>query len=232
MAVCLIIYFVWVKKIKTPTVVTEILLVKYNKKLKKIKQITAKNNIVFEVEKYFSKIANQELNFDNIEENIKTIKKIKNNYEVFKDLKNIKNKNEYSQKLKNLEKNCLLYEFKDEIKLLDDNNKYFEIFCFNKSKLNFELQRYFGSQDFFVFENKYFLLNSNKIYLIDGNNIFNSDVDQYNINIKKCAKTIDNKLVYKIIIKINNILIEKEVVVPQKKLQKLLNKNIFTNTNN
>lgn len=228
MVVCLIIYFVFSKKIKMPTRLTEFVVDKYNKKLKKIAEISKKNEINFDEKIYQSKIEPEKLTLDNIEKNIKTLKKIKKNTDLIKNALALTNKDEFEKALGELAAGCELFEFKDELKMSEEDNKLFEVFDFKKSKLDFEMQKYFGSQDFFVHDEKYFFFDKNKAYVIDTKNVFKSDVLQYNLEISESKEKTEEKVpIFEL--KISELNLSKKIQVPQKNMQNYLRKKIKPN---
>ena len=225
MIVCLIIYFVFSKKIKMPTRLTEFVIDKYNKKLKKFAAISKKNEINFDEKIYQSKIESEKLTLDNLEKNIKTLKKIKKNTDLIKNALALTNKDEFEEALSELAAGCELFEFKDELKISEEDNKLFEVFNFKKSKLDFEMQKYFGSQDFFVYDEKYFFFDKNKAYLIDIKDVFKSDVLQYNLEIAESKEKTEEKVpIFEL--KIAELNLSKKIQVPQKNMQNYLRKKI------
>ena len=228
MIVCLVIYFVFNQKIKMPTRLTEFVIDKYNKKLKKIAAISKKNEINFDEKIYQSKIESEKLTLDNLEKNIKTLKKIKKNTDLIKNALALTNKDEFEKALGELAAGCELFEFKDELKTSEEDNKLFEVFDFKKSKLDFEMQKYFGSQDFFVHDEKYFFFDKNKAYVIDTKNVFKSDVLQYNLEISESKEKTEEKVpIFEL--KILELNLSKKIQVPQKNIQNYLRKKIKPN---
>ena len=228
MIVCLIIYFVFSKKIKMPTRLTEFVVDKYNKKLKKLAAISKKNEINFDEKAYQSKIEPEKLTLENLEKNIETLKKIKKNTDLIKNALALTKKNEFEKALRELATDCTLFEFKDEFKLSEEDNKLLEVFDFKKSKLDFEMQKYFGSQDFFVYDEKYFFFNKNKAYFIDIKDVFKSDVLQYNLEIAESKEKTEEKVpIFEL--KIAELNLSKKIQVPQKNMQNYLRKKIKPN---
>ena len=225
MIVCLIIYFVFSKKIKMPTRLTEFVVDKYNKKLKKLAAISKKNEINFDEKAYQSKIEPEKLTLENLEKNIETLKKIKKNTDLIKNALALTKKNEFEKALSELATDCTLFEFKDEFKLSEEDNKLLEVFDFKISKLDFEMQKYFGSQDFFVNDEKYFFFDKNKAYLIDIKDVFKSDVLQYNLEIAESKEKTEEKVpIFEL--KIAELNLSKKIQVPQKNMQNYLRKKI------
>ena len=225
MIVCLIIYFVFSKKIKMPTRLTEFVVDKYNKKLKKLAAISKKNEINFDEKVYQSKIEPEKLTLNNLEKNIETLKKIKKNTDLIKNALTLTKKNEFEKALSELATDCTLFEFKDEFKLSEEDNKLLEVFDFKKSKLDFEMQKYFGSQDFFMYDEKYFFFDKNKAYVIDIKDVFKSDVLQYNLEIAESKEKTEEKVpIFEL--KIAELNLSKKIQVPQKNMQNYLRKKI------
>lgn len=234
MVICLILYFVFEKKLKTPTVVSEWLIKNYNTKLSKLSKKLKKLNIEFSFDQYKSFVKPKVLTEENLKHNITVVEKIKINYEVLNQIKQTKNVEQLKNELKKLKKDCEIYEFKDELKFNNKNNKYLEIFNVKKEKLNFENQKFFGSQTGFIINEKYIFLGNSLAYVIDQKNIFCSYFSDFIIEIIKNSKKIDKnnenyykeELIYSFFIKLKNDEFESKAVVNQKSLKKLLDAKI------
>ena len=234
MVICLILYFVFEKKLKTPTVVSELLIKNYNTKLLKLSKKLKKLNIEFSFDQYKSFVKPKVLTEENLKHNITVVEKIKINYEVLNQIKQTKNVEQLKNELKKLKKDCEIYEFKEELKFNNKNNKYLEIFNVKKEKLNFENQKFFGSQTGFIINEKYIFLGNSLAYVIDQKNIFCSYFSDFIIKIIKNSKKIDknienyykNGLIYSFFIKLKNDEFEAKAVVNQKDLKKLLDAKI------
>ena len=234
MVICLILYFVFEKKLKTPTVVSELLIKNYNTRLSKLSKKLKKLNIEFSFDQYKSFVKPKVLTEENLKHNITVVEKIKINYEVLNQIKQTKNVEQLKNELKKLKKDCEIYEFKDELKFNNKNNKYLEIFNVKKEKLNFENQKFFGSQTGFIINEKYIFLGNFSAYVIDQKNIFCSYFSDFIIKIIKNSKKIDknienyykNGLIYSFFIKLKNDEFEAKAVVNQKDLKKLLDAKI------
>lgn len=234
MVICLILYFVFEKKLKTPTVVSELLIKNYNTKLSKLSKKLKKLNIEFSFDQYKSFVKPKVLTEENLKHNITVVEKIKTNYEVLNQIKQTKNVEQLKNELKKLKKDCEIYEFKDELKFNNKNNKYLEIFNVKKEKLNFENQKFFGSQTGFIINEKYIFLGNSLAYVIDQKNIFCSYFSDFIIKIIKNSEKIDknnenyykNGLIYSFFIKLKNDEFEAKAIVNQKSLKKLLDAKI------
>lgn len=221
MVVCLAVYFIYNKKLKFPTRLTEILIYSYNKKIKKVLAFCKKNQLPFNATQYSSSLENATLTFENIELNIKMLKKIEENKILLEKMLNSKTKEEFFNYENKLNKNCKFYQFKDEINIKNQDEKILYIFGVEKTKLDFEMQKYFGSQYFFKYNQKYFILNNSLAYVVDEKNIFDSKVVPYNLIIKECeTKNEENKDVFELIIE--EIQLDIKVLAPQKEVKKYL----------
>ncbi len=221
MVVCLAVYFIYNKKLKFPTRLTEFLITGYNKKIKKVHAFCKKNQLNFNSAQYLSFLEDGMLNFENLEANIKTIKKIEENKNILEKMINSKTKEEFFDCANKLNKNCKFYQFKDEINIKNQDGKILYIFGVEKTKLDFEMQKYFGSQYFFKYNQKYFILNNSLAYVVDEKNIFDSKVVPYNLIIKECeTKNEENKDVFELIIE--EIQLDIKVLAPQKEVKKYL----------
>ena len=231
MVICLVVYFIFERKLKMPTVVTSILINQYNKKLKHVARFLKKNQIAFEEEKYKSGIQKENISKENLIENIKTIKKIKENAEIFEKILKATARADVDELLSQLNEKCQLFEFKEEFVAKDKNNDILEMFNIEKGRLGFEYQKYFGSQDFFFVENKCVLLDNFSAFIIDQKNIFDCNYLTYNLKINKKSlkndkKSENNEPIYEILFKSEGFEFARQVKVIQPHLQKFLNKKI------
>ena len=230
MVICLVVYFICNKKLKFPTRLTELLINGYNKKIKKLKAFCKKNKLNFDEKKYFCFLKNAELNFDNLDFNIKMLKKIEENINLLKKMINSKTKEELFDHVNKLHENCLFYQFKDELKTTNEEHKILYIFGVEKTKLNFEMQKFFGSQYFFKYNKNFFILNNFQAYIIDEKNIFDSKVVRYNLIIKECEfNNKEYKDVFELIIE--EIQLHIKVIAPQKDVKKYLKSRIKSQNN-
>ena len=228
MIVFLILYFILNKKIKMPTRVTELLINNYNKKVKKILKFTKKNEIDFDASKYYSKLIDAQLTFNNLKININKLKNIEKNNKLINEMLNSKTKKEFLSFAKELSEDCEFYQFKDELKIKNEEEKILYIFGLKKTKLDFEMQKYFGSQYFFFHDDKYFFLYNLMAYIIDEKNIFESKIIPYKLIIKEDNdKNKEKSDVFELIIQELNIDIK--IQVPQNDVKKYLKKTIKQN---
>ena len=231
MVICLVVYFIFERKFKMPTVVTSILISQYNKKLKYVASFLKKKQIAFEEEKYKSGIQKENISKENLIENIKTVKKIKENAEIFEKILKATARADVDELLSQLNEKCQLFEFKEEFDAKDKNNDILEMFNIEKGRLGFEYQKYFGSQDFFFVENKCVLLDNFFAFIIDQKNIFDCNYLTYNLKINKKSlkndkKSKNNEPIYEILFKSEGFEFVRQVKVIQPHLQKFLNKKI------
>ncbi len=227
MIVCLVIYFIYSRKLKTPTVTTEVLIKKYNGKVNKLSRFLRKNKIDYDLTPFASKIVKADLTWTRLQSNITAIKTIEFNNELIEELFLANTKQELMDKIKQLKGGLEICEFAAE---LDPNKKasqILEILGYEKSKLDFEMQRYFGSQTFYKKENKlYFLCNSSAL-VVSPKNVFECEILDFEIKInKKTEKSVKKEEKTTPIYEINLVLGGKEnkqdLLVPQKEIEKIL----------
>ena len=225
LAIALMAYFILSRKLKTPTVTTEILIEKYNKRLKKLDAFFKKNKIDLSTAEYESKIEKAETNLEKVQSNLQVISNIEKNNELIEEIFIAKNKQEVEEKVKLFQKNCVLYEFAGELQPNIDVQNLFDMIGYAKTKLDFEKQRYFGSQTFHkIEENLVFVTNSSAL-IIDEKNVFASNLEKFELNIEKNAKKSENNAqIYDIFLKFGQKEVNVRLSVPQKENQKLLNK--------
>lgn len=184
LVVCLVIYFILSKKLKMPTVATEIMTTKYNKKIARLERFCKANSLKFDSEKYLTKIADSELTGEKLIENIETIKNIASNFEEIEDIYVSSKKEEAQDKISRLKILAPLKIFAGE---LDGNNEIsdiFETFNVGFTKLNFEFQKYLGSQQFVATgQQKMLFLNENQVVVVNENNIFETKLCECKIEI-------------------------------------------------
>ena len=138
---------------------------------------------------------------------------------------NSKTKEEFFNYENKLNKNCKFYQFKDEINIKNQDEKILYIFGVEKTKLDFEMQKYFGSQYFFKYNKKYFILHNSRAYIIGEQNIFDSMVIPYNLIIKECkTENKENKNVFELMIE--ELQLNIKVIAPQKDVKKYLKSRI------
>ena len=211
----LILYFVLNNKIKTPTIATEILINKYNKKIDKVNLLLKGNKVEINISKYKSFIEKSEINYDNIECNIETIDRIQKNYNVLNLALADKSKDQIEQTLKKLDAPCKIYQFAEELKTSEEMNKIFDMLGYKKTKLNFELQRYFGSQYFYEINDLLVCCINKKLLSINRDNIFGNKSAEYKLIIKENEEKESGK-VFDVSLLTDCEILHTKVFVPQK----------------
>ena len=225
LAVALFAYFILSRKLKTPTVTTEILVEKYNKRLNKLALFMKKNKIMLTVDEYRSKIERSEIDLDKVKHNLASISNIEKNNELIEEVFLAKNKQEVEEKMQLFQKNCTLFEFAGELEPDQQVVDLFEMIGYSKTKLDFEKQRYFGSQNFYNIQNKLIFVTNSSALIVDEKNVFKSNLIKFELKIKKNAKkTEKNHPIYDICFKFGENETSVKLSVPQKENQSLLNK--------
>lgn len=186
LVICLVLYFVFSRKLKMPTVATEIMTSKYNKKLNKLERFCKSNKLQFDKTKYLGLTVGSELTDENLIGNIQTIQNIAFNFEEIEDVFISSKKEEAQNKINGLKQIAPLKIFAGELKCDDTIVGLFDTFNAEQTKLNFEFQKYLGSQNFIKNgEQRLFFLSENKLLIVDERNIFESKVVGYNIEVKQ-----------------------------------------------
>lgn len=210
----LIAYFILSRKLRTPTVFTEIITKKYVARLKKVETFLKKNKI--EADLPYPIIESQELNWQAVENNLLAFKRLQKNVETIESVLACGTKDQVLQLISEFE-TVKIAEFKDELvedKIVD----IFKIMGYEESKLDFELQRYFGSQNFIKIENKMVFINNSLALVISPKNVFESEILNFKLIIKKI-----NKNNYKITYFLGKKEYSTELEVPQPHIRKILN---------
>lgn len=192
--VALILYFVLSRKIKTPTVVTELLTKKYNDRLSKLYVFLKKNGINFVAAEYECKLEDSLLSWQAVEENIKAIENIKENVKLIGEIYKATKKQQVEELLKNLHAPCKIRQFMGELEQEKQGAQIFEVLGFNKTKLDFEQQRYFGSQQFFKIGDMFFFFGKQKVLTVDINNIFKCAIEDYFVEVNFIEDEGDGKI--------------------------------------
>lgn len=221
LVVCLIIYFVYSSKLKTPTVITELLITKYNKQIEKLKRFLEKNQIKFDCEKFYSDTSKKEVSWEGIRHNIETIKSIENNVNIVKSVFEAKTKAQAEELLQKMLAPCELYEFAGECEQNAEYVKLMEVLGFSKSKLDFEQQRYFGSQFFYIVKDMLVCFYGNEVLLINPKDVFASKICDCKVKIQKKEKA---KNEYAISLQIGEEDVKTDLQVPQKDVRAFLEK--------
>ena len=186
LVICLVLYFVFSRKLKIPTVATEIMTSKYNKKLNKLERFCKSNKLQFDKTKYLGQTVESELNDENLIGNIQTIQSIAFNFEEIEDVFISSKKEEAQNKINSLKQIAPLKIFAGELKYDETIAGLFDTFNAEQTKLNFEFQKYLGSQNFIKNdEQRLFFLSENKLLIVDERNIFESKVVDYNLEVKQ-----------------------------------------------
>lgn len=228
LVLCLVLYFVFSRKLKVPTIATEIMTTKYNKKIKKLERFCKSNRLTFDKTKYISTLTNGDLTEENLILNVKTIQNIASNFEDIEGIYFSNSKIEAQTKIDNLKQIAPLKIFADE---LTGDKKVFDVFeTFNigKTKLDFEFQKYFGSQLCVnLGDKKAIILSDDKLVVVDDKNIFDCKYGEYKIeisnedskNLQSKSKIFKLKLIFE-----NTELVSKDVLVDNKNVEKYLSK--------
>lgn len=186
LVLCLVLYFILSRKLKMPTVATEIMTTKYNKKIFKLERFCKINKLDIDKEKLISKTEQCELTKKSLLDNVITIQNIAKNFEDIEEIYISKNKDEAQNKINNLKTLAPLKIFADELKIDKSIYDIFETFNVGLTKLNFEFQQYLGSQNCVNIGVKQLIfVSSNEIVVVDGNNIFECNSGTYSIEIFK-----------------------------------------------
>ncbi len=226
LAIALMAYFLLSRKIKMPTVNTEILVKKYNNRLVKLEKFLKKNKIEGQVGQFFSQIEKKDISQNAVKENIETIKKIEDNNELIEEIFLAQNKKEVQEKFSKLQEGCVLFEFAGELEPSDDEIL-FDMIGFSKTKLDFEQQRYFGSQYFYKIQEKIVFVMNSCALVVEPKNIFESKIVNFDVNVQKNKeKSTKNEPIYEIVFKFEAEESKTLLSVPQKENQKILNKYI------
>lgn len=235
--VCLILYFVFSKKLKMPTVATEIMISKYNKKICKLEKFCKLNKLDFDKTKVSSSLIEDKLNVENLLSNTETIKAIASNYEDIEDIYVSSEKMEAQEKINKLKNIAPIKIFADELKCDPGVRDVFETFNVSFTKLDFEVQKYFGSQNCVNIGNeKLIFLENEQIVVVNDKNIFECKSGNGKIEILKKVKSgglpsEENIFVLKIFFN-GAELFTKEVLVESKNVENfLLNNKYFKNAN-
>lgn len=225
MVVALVVYFVLSRKFRTPTITTEILVTKYNSKLKKLERFFNKNKIELTTAGFESQIEKSELNLENLEKNVKTIHIIEQNSEVIEEIYLSNTADEVKEKFSKLKKPGKLCEFQDELKWNEDVNNVFQMLGYNSTKLDFEQQRYFGSQNFYKIEDKLVFVSNFSALILNSKNVFDAEFSEFQIITEKLTKKTEKSgPKYKIILQAKGLSLSPELIVTQKEGQKVLEK--------
>ncbi len=186
LVICLVLYFVFSRKLKMPTVATEIMTSKYNKKLNKLERFCKSNKLQFDKTKYLGQTVESELTDENLIGNIQTIQNIAFNFEEIEDVFISSKKEEAQNKINSLKQIAPLKIFAGELKCDEAIVGLFDTFNAEQTKLNFEFQKYLGSQNFIKNgEQRLFFLSENKLLIVDERNIFESKVVDCNLEVKQ-----------------------------------------------
>lgn len=228
----LLAYFAISRKLKTPTITTEILYTKYNKRLEKLKRFLAKNKISFNESVVSCQIEKSEISLEKIQENVETIKKIEKNNDIIEEVFIASSKDEVMAKLSTLEKDCKIHEFAGEIAFDSEVELLFGILGYTKTKLDFEKQRYFGSQFFYKIESNCVFVNNSLALILDEKNVFDCKFVKFDKKIELISrKTKANPPIYNIKLMFGEKIVETKLSVPQDEVKKVLDKMIKNQKN-
>ena len=225
LVVSLVIYFVMSRKLRTPTVTTEVLVKKYNSRLSKLDRFLRRNKIEFNLQPYLSSVQKQQLTWENIVLNLKAIKAIEKNNELIEEIFIASSKDEAREKLKTFNSNCTLFEFAGELEADEKLTQVFEIIGYEKTKLDFEMQRYFGSQAFYKLDDSLIFVKNDKALQVNPKNVFDSQIEAFSLKTQlKTKKTKENPPIYTILMKIGEREKQIDLSVPQENVEKILKK--------
>lgn len=234
LVLCLILYFVLSRKLRMPTVATEIMITKYNKRINKLDRFCKVNKLQLEKERLCSKVVDDELNVENLLANVQTIQTIAQNFEGIEDVYVSTGKNEAHEKIAALKSVAPLKIFANELEIDRDICGLFDTFNVDFSKLNFEFQKYFGSQQYVdLGYQKCCFLNSDTMILVDEKNIFEVKTGKFKLEITNDKEESNENVgkssdVYKLKLCFNNTeIFAKKVMVDNEKVRKYLQKNRY-----
>lgn len=229
---CLVLYFVLSRKLKMPTVATEIMTTKYNKKISKLERFCKVNGLRLEKDKLCSKLENDKLTAENLIANIKSIQAISQNFEGIEDVYVSADKKEAQDKIDGLKSVAPIKIFADELEINKSIYDLFETFNIGFTKLDFEFQKYFGSQNCINLDDrKLIFLPDNQLVVVNSKNIFECKHGNYELTVSKRGKDKKNKSAEDIYaLKLlfgGEELLNKEVLVESKNVKKYLEKSEF-----
>lgn len=228
---CLILYFVLSKKLRMPTVATEVMITKYNKRIGKLERFCKVNKLQLEKERLCSKVVDDELNVENLLANVQAIQSIAQNFEGIEDVYVSADKNEAQKRIAALKSIAPLKIFASELESDKEIRGIFETFNIDFSKLNFEFQKYFGSQQYVnLGDQKCCFLNNDIMVLVDEKNIFEAKAGEFKLEIVNDNDENAGELsdVYKLKLCFNNVeIFTKKVIVDNEKVRKYLQKNRY-----
>lgn len=234
LVLCLVLYFVFSKKLKMPTVATEIMTTKYNNKLTKLERFCKINKLKFDKQKYLSSTIDSNLTCEKLIKNVEVIANIFSNYESIEDIFASSSKNEAQTKINRLFSIAPLKIFADELKTEKNIYDMFATFNINFSKLNFEFQKYFGSQQYVdLGTQKVTFLDDERMIAVDETNIFETKTGNYrlevsNKNNESNEKSSDSMEIYCLKLYFNGSeLFNKQVFVDNKKVKQFIEKSKY-----
>lgn len=230
LAVCLVLYFVFSRKLKMPTVATEIMTTKYNKKIGKLERFCKVNKLQLEKERLCSKVVDDELNIENLIANVQTIQSIAQNFETIEDVYMSADKKEAQERINALKSVAPIKIFANELEIDREIHDVFETFNIEFSKLDFEFQKYFGSQQCVCLgERRLIFLPDNQLVVVNSKNIFECENGEYDLAVEKHSKNDksgEEIFALKLLFKCTE-LVNKEVLVENKNVKKYLEKSKF-----
>ncbi len=190
----LVLYFVMSRKLKTPTVVTELLTTKYNKRLDKLSLFLKKNQIQKDVAGFKSTVEKVDISWEAVQQNLQAIANIENNAKLTEEILVATKKQEVEEKLKNFVAPCKICEFAGELQQKNNRAQIFDVLGLNKSKLDFEQQRYFGSQFFYKVGDEFVFFHEGQALIVDPTNIFASRIVVYDVSVSELDKVEGGKI--------------------------------------
>lgn len=233
LVLCLVLYFVFSRKLKMPTVATEIMTTKYNKKLAKLERFCKVNKLNFDKERLMSKTESGELTKQSLLDNITVIQNIASNFEDIEEIYISESKTEAQSKIDALKTLAPIKIFASELNVDKSISDLFETFNVGTTKLNFEFQQYFGSQNCIdIGTNQLIFISENELVALDSKNIFECKAGSGRIEIIKNKKQENEGEHFELKVYLNeNLLFSKEVLVDSDNVKKYLTKSKFFKKN-
>lgn len=214
-----------------PTVATEIMTSKYNKRLGKLERFCKSNKLQFDKTKYLGQTVECELTDENVIGNIQTIQNIAFNFEGIEDVFISSKKEEAQNKIDSLKQIAPLKTFAGELKCDEAIVGLFDTFNADPTKLNFEFQKYLGSQNFIKNgEQRLFFLSDDKLLIVDERNIFESKIVDYNLEVKKVEKSENSDSAKVFNLKLSSgsdVIFNKDVLADKESVCKYLTSNKY-----
>lgn len=214
-----------------PTVATEIMTSKYNKRLGKLERFCKSNKLQFDKTKYLGQTVESELTNENLISNIQTIQNIAFNFEGIEDVFISSKKEEAQNKINNLKQIAPLKIFAGELKCDEAIVGLFDTFNAEQTKLNFEYQKYLGSQNYIKNgEQRLFFLSENKLLIVDERNIFESKIVDCNLEVRQIENSENSDTAKVFNLKLSSgsdVIFDKEVLADKESVCHYLTSNKY-----